>query len=175
MSWFSGSGQLVVTVNNFRFNKPYRKLAVNLFAAWASPNFTTDYDNMLQEDGSLTGSYESDLSGYSSNWRRPRLPRQSEIQHRPRVHGYLRVRRRRRPARRQQQLRPRCDDVPRLPALPAPHPELQPGWHGQKTGAKKSEPLYWANPMSRSATPSPHSKPVRCTIRPIPTATASST
>ncbi|HNL38614.1 MAG TPA: hypothetical protein PKH43_05765, partial [Saprospiraceae bacterium] len=28
-SWISGSGQLVVALNNIRFNKPYRKILVN--------------------------------------------------------------------------------------------------------------------------------------------------
>jgi outer membrane protein OmpA-like peptidoglycan-associated protein len=63
MSWTSGSAQLVVTVNNFRFNKPYRKIAVNVFGGLGATKFTTDYTNVLQEDGSLNGSYESDLSG----------------------------------------------------------------------------------------------------------------
>ncbi|TNE61962.1 MAG: hypothetical protein EP344_05575, partial [Bacteroidetes bacterium] len=57
MSWFNGSAQLVVTVNNFRFDKPYRKLAVNLFAGLGASKFTTDYTNILQADGSSTGSY----------------------------------------------------------------------------------------------------------------------
>lgn len=30
-SWFSGSGQLVMTVNNLRFDKPYRKVGINVF------------------------------------------------------------------------------------------------------------------------------------------------
>ena len=63
MSWFSGSGQLVVTVNNFRFNKPYRKIALNVFAGLGATKFTTDYENVVQENGPSTGSYKSDLSG----------------------------------------------------------------------------------------------------------------
>jgi len=30
-AWFSGSGQLVMTVNNLRFDKPYRKVGINVF------------------------------------------------------------------------------------------------------------------------------------------------
>lgn len=30
-NWFSGSGQLVMTVNNLRFDKPYRKVGLNVF------------------------------------------------------------------------------------------------------------------------------------------------
>jgi hypothetical protein len=30
-TWFSGSGQLVMTVNNLRFDKPYRKVGFNVF------------------------------------------------------------------------------------------------------------------------------------------------
>ena len=30
-NWFSGSGQLVMTVNNLRFDKPYRKVGINVF------------------------------------------------------------------------------------------------------------------------------------------------
>jgi outer membrane protein OmpA-like peptidoglycan-associated protein len=63
MSWISGSAQLVVTVNNFRFNKPHRKLAINLFAGLGAASFTTDYTNIPQLNSSSTGSIESGLSG----------------------------------------------------------------------------------------------------------------
>ncbi len=41
-SWFSGSGQLVMTVNNLRFDKPYRKIGINVFGGlgYASSNVT---------------------------------------------------------------------------------------------------------------------------------------
>lgn len=63
MSWFSGSGQLVVTVNNFRFNKPYRKIAVNVFAGLGATKFKTEYTNILQEDGTTSGEIDNDLAG----------------------------------------------------------------------------------------------------------------
>ena len=62
-SWFSGSGQLVVTVNNFRFNKPYRKIAVNVFAGLGAAKIKTDYTNILQEDGTTSGELDNDLAG----------------------------------------------------------------------------------------------------------------
>ncbi len=45
-TWFSGSGQIVMTVNNFRFNKPYRKVDVNLFGGLGFANFKTDAKNV---------------------------------------------------------------------------------------------------------------------------------
>lgn len=62
-SWFSGSGQLVVTVNNIRFDKPYRKIALNVFAGLGATKFKTDYTNILQEDGTTSGQIDNDLAG----------------------------------------------------------------------------------------------------------------
>lgn len=63
MSWASGSAQLVVTINNFRFDKPNRKVAINLFAGLGGASFTTDYTNIQQLDGTNTGEFKSGLSG----------------------------------------------------------------------------------------------------------------
>lgn len=46
-NWFSGSGQVVMTVNNLLFSKPYRKVGVNLFAGLGFANFKTDAKNVV--------------------------------------------------------------------------------------------------------------------------------
>ncbi len=38
-NWFSGSGQLVMTVNNLRFDKPYRKIGINVFGGLGYSSF----------------------------------------------------------------------------------------------------------------------------------------
>ena len=38
-NWFSGSGQLVMTVNNLRFDKPYRKVGLNVFGGLGYSSF----------------------------------------------------------------------------------------------------------------------------------------
>jgi OmpA-OmpF porin, OOP family len=50
-SWFSGSGQIVMTVNNLRFNKPYRKVDVNVFAGLGFQNYKTTAKNVVVEGG----------------------------------------------------------------------------------------------------------------------------
>lgn len=148
MSWISGSGQLVVTVNNFRFNKPHRKITVNLFAGLGVAKFTTDYDNVLQEDGSLTGSYESDLSGQFEvgaglGFRvNPKFNIGLEYtaisvfgEGADLLDGSNNFGR---------------DVTTFRDFLHYPHLTLNFNLGGtdKATGAKKSEPLYWANPMS---------------------------
>ena len=46
LTWMSGSVQIVGTLNNFRFNKPYRKVLFNVFAGIGLNNFSTDYKNI---------------------------------------------------------------------------------------------------------------------------------
>ena len=148
MSWFSGSGQLVATVNNFRFNKPYRKIDVNVFAGLGFNKFKTDYTNILQQDGTTSGKIDNSLAGMFE------------------VGAGLAFR-----------VNPKfnigleytvssvfgegadlLDGSNNLGSnvttfrdfLHFPHVSLNFNLGGtdKKTGAKKSEPLYWANPMS---------------------------
>ncbi|MCS6930175.1 MAG: OmpA family protein [Saprospiraceae bacterium] len=65
MSWFSGSLQVVAALNNIRFNKPYRKVLLNAYAGIGATSFTTDYKNILQVDGSRNGEFKSGLSPYA--------------------------------------------------------------------------------------------------------------
>ncbi len=64
MSWFSGSLQVVAAVNNIRFDKPNRKVLLNAFVGVGATSFTTDYTNVLQVDGSDNGQIKSGLSPY---------------------------------------------------------------------------------------------------------------
>lgn len=55
-----GSGQLVIALNNIRFNKPYRKILLNGFVGLGADNFKTDYKNIIKANGSIdeSGTYE---------------------------------------------------------------------------------------------------------------------
>ena len=62
MTWFSGSAQLVATVNNFRFNKPYRKIALNVFAGLGINKFETEYENIGSPDP-MSNTWDNDVTG----------------------------------------------------------------------------------------------------------------
>ncbi len=148
MSWLSGSAQLVVTVNNFRFDKPYRKVALNVFAGLGASKFTTDYTNVLQEDGNLNGSYKSNLAGLFEvgaglGFRvNPKFNIGLEYtatsvfgEGADLLDGSNNFGR---------------DVTTFRDFLHYPHLCLNFNLGGMdKNGAKKSEPLYWANPMSQ--------------------------
>lgn len=48
LSWFSGDAQMVVALNNFRFDKPVRKILLNGFIGVGVDNFSTDYVGVTQ-------------------------------------------------------------------------------------------------------------------------------
>jgi outer membrane protein OmpA-like peptidoglycan-associated protein/opacity protein-like surface antigen len=50
-TWFSGSAQIVMTVNNLRFNKPFRKIDVNLFGGLGFQNYETTAKNVKLASG----------------------------------------------------------------------------------------------------------------------------
>ena len=50
-TWFSGSGQIVLTVNNLRFNKPFRKVGVNVFGGLGFQNYKTTAKNVKLSTG----------------------------------------------------------------------------------------------------------------------------
>lgn len=53
-SWISGSAQMVIALNNFRFNRPYRRILVNGILGLGVNSFKTDYRNVTQTDPQLT-------------------------------------------------------------------------------------------------------------------------
>ncbi|MBK9336815.1 MAG: OmpA family protein [Lewinellaceae bacterium] len=148
MSWISGSAQLVVTVNNFRFNKPYRKLAVNLFAGLGATSFTTDYTGIAQAIGTTNGKIKSGTSGLLEvgaglGYRvSPKFNIGLEYTLASVLGGNGDL----------------LDGSENLDArvtsyrdyLHYPHLTLNFNLGGaDKNGAKKSEPLYWSNPLSQ--------------------------
>ncbi|MBU6341855.1 MAG: OmpA family protein [Bacteroidetes bacterium] len=52
LTWISGDAQAVMTLNNLRFNKPNRKVLVNIFGGAGFNNYSTEYSNILRADGS---------------------------------------------------------------------------------------------------------------------------
>ncbi|MBX2891009.1 MAG: OmpA family protein [Saprospiraceae bacterium] len=148
-TWLSGSGQVVVAVNNFRFNKPHRKLLINVFAGVGVNSYSTEFTNIQQTDGSTSGKIESSATGhlelgaglafrvgprfniglehtvYSVFGGRADLLDSDENVGRP-VTTYR--------------------DLLQFPHLSL---NFNLGGTDKKTGLKKSEPLYWANPMTQ--------------------------
>ena len=148
MSWISGSAQLVATVNNVRFNKPYRKIGLNVFAGLGFNKFSADYTNILQEDGTTTGEIDNDLAGHFEvgaglGFRvGPKFNIGLEYtaisvfgEGADLLDGSNNFGR---------------DVTTFRDFIHYPHLTLNFNLGGtdKKTGAKKSEPLYWANPMS---------------------------
>lgn len=152
MSWLSGSAQLVVTVNNFRFDKPYRKLGVNLFAGLGYSSFTTDYNNIPQAPGGSPDSLGS-ISGNGATFEvgiglayriSPKfnigleytlvsvLGKNGDL-----LDG-------------DENYRDGGSTTSYSDYLHYPHLTLNFNLGGKdKNGAAKSEPLYWANPMAQ--------------------------
>jgi OmpA-OmpF porin, OOP family len=55
MTWISGSGHVVATLNNIRFDKPYRKINLNAFGGVGVNNFNTNYKNINKAVGVSSG------------------------------------------------------------------------------------------------------------------------
>ncbi len=147
---FGGYGHLVMTVNNLRFNKPYRKVNLNVFTGLGLNQFTTDYTNVEQRGGSdrnfASGSYENDLAanldfGVGIAFRiSPKFNIALE-------HTVTTV------------LGPGGDMLDAdenvssnvttfRDFLHYPHLSLNFNLGGSKNGVKRSEPLYWANALT---------------------------
>jgi len=61
-TWLSGSAQLVAALNNFRFDKPNRKVLLNGFFGIGVDNFSTDYRNVIQNGGTAASSGSLDAT-----------------------------------------------------------------------------------------------------------------
>ncbi|MCB9307819.1 MAG: OmpA family protein [Lewinellaceae bacterium] len=146
-SWISGSGQLVVALNNFRFNKPVRKILVNGFVGLGFNNYSTDYTNILQSDGATSGSLDGttnahmELGGNISFRINPRF--NISLEHT--VYSVFG---------KNADLLDSDENVDRgvttyRDIVHFPHVSLNFNLGGSdKNGMKKSEPLYWANPIN---------------------------
>lgn len=55
LTWMSGSVHAVVSLNNFRFNKPYRRILINAFGGVGFHKFSTEYKNIYRRTGSGLG------------------------------------------------------------------------------------------------------------------------
>lgn len=146
-SWISGGGQLVVALNNFRFNKPVRKFLVNAFVGLGIDSYKTKYENIAQFDGTDSGESDSRSTahmelGLGLSYRiNPRV--NISLEHT--VYSVFG---------RNADLLDSDENVARdvttyRDILHFPHLSLNFNLGGSdKNGLKKSEPLYWANPMS---------------------------
>ncbi len=147
MSWLSGSGQLVVALNNFRFNKPHRKILVNGFVGLGVNNYSTEFSNITQNDPTVTNELEGTTNAHlelGANISFRVSPRFNiSLEHT--VYSVFG---------KNADLLDSDANVGRdvttyRDIVHFPHVSLNYNLGGtDKNGLKKSEPLYWANPMS---------------------------
>lgn len=147
-SWISGSGQVVVAVNNFRFNKPYRKVLINVFAGVGVDNYSTEFRNIQQDDGTNSGELDATTNGHLE------LGAGLAFRVGPKFnigleHTVFTV------FGGNADLLDSDENVDRnvttyRDILQFPHLSLNFNLGGtdKKSGLKKAEPLYWANPMT---------------------------
>jgi OmpA-OmpF porin, OOP family len=149
-TWFSGSGQIVATLNNLRFNKPNRKVLFNVFAGLGAASFDATAKNVIGANGNLVATRDADSDGIKAS-----LEGGAGLAFRvsPRFNiglEYTVI----------QVLGGRGDlleadnnvginTTTYRDFLHYPHISLNYNLGGKaKDGSKKGEPLYWANPMA---------------------------
>jgi outer membrane protein OmpA-like peptidoglycan-associated protein len=146
-TWISGSGQLVVAVNNFRFNKPYRKVLINVFVGLGLDNYSTDFRGIAQSDGTTDGSLDATTNAHMEfgGGLSFRVSPKFNIGLDYTVHSIFG---------KNADLLDSDANVGRevttyRDIMHFPHLSLNFNLGGtdKKSGLKKSEPLYWANPM----------------------------
>ncbi|HRI58135.1 MAG TPA: OmpA family protein [Saprospiraceae bacterium] len=148
-TWVSGNAQLVVAVNNFRFNKPYRKVLINVFGGIGVDNYSTDYKNITQDAGApASGSLDATTNGHLELGAGLafRVGPKFNIGLEHTVYTVFGG---------NADLLDSDENVGRSvttfkDVLQFPHLSLNFNLGGtdKKSGLKKSEPLYWANPLS---------------------------
>ncbi|GAB4499151.1 MAG: hypothetical protein OHK0019_35770 [Saprospiraceae bacterium] len=146
-TWISGNAQLVVAVNNFRFNKPHRKLLVNVFAGLGVDNYSTEFRNIAQADGTTSGELDGTTNGHFEVGLglAYRIGPRFNIGLEHTLYSVFGG---------NADLLDSDENVDRSVTtyrdiIHFPHLSLNFNLGGtdKKTGLKKSEPLYWANPM----------------------------
>lgn len=68
-TWLSGTGEMLITLNNLRFNKPYRKVNVYGIIGLGVNNFKTDYINIRQRLDEIdpvqnSGTIDGEIAGH---------------------------------------------------------------------------------------------------------------
>jgi outer membrane protein OmpA-like peptidoglycan-associated protein len=148
-TWLSGSGQLVVAVNNFRFNKPYRKLLINVFTGLGVNNYSTEFRGITQSDGTTSGELDGTTNAHMEIGAglAYRIGPRFNIGLEHTVYSVFG---------KNADLLDSDANVGRdvttyRDILHFPHLSLNFNLGGtdKKSGQKKSEPLYWANPMGQ--------------------------
>jgi OOP family OmpA-OmpF porin len=149
LTWISGDLQAVVALNNLRFNKPYRKLLVNGFAGVGFNNYSTEYKGitgLTPADGSNDGTTNAHISlgaglAYRIN-KKINLGLEYTVfslfgKNADLLDSDENL----------AQQRTTYRDL-----LHYPHLQLNYNLGGKNAdGSAKSEPLYWANPMSMAS------------------------
>ena len=60
---YGGSGDVVITLNNLRFNRPTRRILLNAFAGVGVEKFETTYSNI--DNGGEANPYKSNINGFA--------------------------------------------------------------------------------------------------------------
>ena len=63
-TWISGSAQLVAALNNFRFDRPNRRIILNGFFGLGVDNYKTDFRNIVQSSGVNGGTLEATTNAH---------------------------------------------------------------------------------------------------------------
>lgn len=147
-TWISGSGQLVVAVNNFRFNKPYRKVLINVFTGLGVNNYSTEYRGISQSGGGDNGELDATTNAHMEIGAGLafRIGPKFNIGLEHTVYSVF--------GKNADYLDSDANvnrnvttyrDIMHFPHLSL---NFNLGGTDKKTGLKKTEPLYWVNPMS---------------------------
>ncbi|MBC7778062.1 MAG: OmpA family protein [Phycisphaerae bacterium] len=137
-TWLSGSGQLVMTVNNLRFDKPYRKVGFNVYGGLGYANFEPTPKGATSA-GSYSGANIEVGAGLAFRFNSKfNLGLEYTVAQVLGSDG--------------QGDRLEGEDLNDSPDwLHWPHISLNFNIGGKdKAGNKKSEPLYWVNPMEQA-------------------------
>lgn len=158
MTWMSGSAHLVASLNNFRFNKPYRKILINAYAGLGFNKFTTDFTDVkrAKTDKDVANStYPQYLTGTIDPGPNGQIEAGGELSFRinPKMNVSL-------AHTLFSSFGQGADDLDADNNFDAKQTSYRDILHfthvtlnfnigkASKSGALKSEPLYWVNPMS---------------------------
>jgi OmpA-OmpF porin, OOP family len=62
-SWMSGTGEVVIALNNLIFNRPNRRFLLNAFAGVGASRFTTNFEN-IPDNSPVSGEYKSGFGAH---------------------------------------------------------------------------------------------------------------
>jgi len=148
LTWISGDAQVVLALNNFRFNKPVRKILLNGFAGVGFNNFSTDYTNVAQVSAPSTSTLDATTNLHISGGVGIAFRVSPKFNIGLENTTYVVFGKRSDLLDSDQNIGDNVTTFRDL--LHFPHLSLNFNLGGKnKDGSMKSEPLYWANPLAQ--------------------------